>query len=1002
MIAISYRREDSLPVAGRLYDRLQTEFGKGNVFMDFDSIPYGVDFRDHIKQMIDQSKVLVAMIGPDWVGKRRHRGRRIDDPGDFVRIEIAYALNRKLPIIPVLVGNAQMPSPEQLPKDIEGLAFRNAITLDAGIDFHHHAERLATAINRLLTTPTPPKPEFEETRPPEISAPPHVPLVPPESRLEAIQPPSVPTTQKPLRPELVRTPPIENEDETRGERTHAQMAAVRPAKATPRPPRPPIINWQAKISAITATFRRLGETTHNALSAAKSRAAHFFNSAQTSARRCVRVSTDLLYRHRKPIGLSALWLLVAMIGTGAVYWGLRSGTFQLLVVQTTEFFKSRSVNNGDQSSSPQPSGAVPRGSENPFTASPITSPAPAQIRGALFIDSTPQGEAYEVIDANNKHHIGKTPETLEDLPGGYAQVIFKREGFSDHAETAWIAADTRPSATWNFPETHRVRPATAPSQNERPTALAANEASPSNPPTSSPTMNPAAQNGRSWQTWIGDFAKQFVAVNQSQDAEATVSFYAPTVDYFGDRQKDHAYILGDIQKYNAQWPRRLDSIDGDVRVEDKTQNQQYRANFKLKFYAENSATAEWSKGEMAVTLDINILDGVPRIAAVSQKRLQRQVGRGKGPRPPEMEAALQPINPQKLAKVFVKKYGFSVLLPTDLFPDAETKLADGNTDRLNSVRGCATVSFSSSREMLRKVYDDYLAQFRAAPNHRAVDYKVIKDNWFVISGGNKTTGYYTKGVKRGDDVFLMQLEYAGKTCNIPNAMLTEISQKFDGKLDTVQSPGASRGESTPIASPSSPPTSSPIWRDGTEDLPIPDVSATNTNPAWVNRVKPNQLENLQSTRQFVFSTNLEITPDKLHPPLAGPAEFQAMLKLLTAPLLPISEKDVLGEWRHRSIDVVSMGVVVHLFHKCRFSIHNGTLFFERLGGSQVFRRKGNLYRNDANSFVFIGTKTPYGDVDQRVGPTEDSAGILVKKAGNRFLMILDPTARGYELYEIVK
>jgi len=175
---------------------------------------------------------------------------------------------------------------------------------------------------------------------------------------------------------------------------------------------------------------------------------------------------------------------------------------------------------------------------------------------------------------------------------------------------------------------------------------------------------------------------------------------------------------------------------------------------------------------MAVTLDINILDGIPRIAAISQKRLQRQVGRGKGPRPPEMEAALQPINPQKLTKVLVKKYGFSVLLPTDLFPDAETKLAEGNADRLESIRGCATVNFSSSQEMLRKVYDDYLAQFRAAPNQRTVDYKVIKDNWFVVSG--------TKGVKRGDDVFLMQLEYAGRVCNIPNAMLAQMSHAFDG------------------------------------------------------------------------------------------------------------------------------------------------------------------------------------------------------------------------------
>src|SRR3954453_16978512 len=98
MIALSYRRQDSSPVAGRLYDRLQVEFGKGHVFMDFDSIPYGVDFRDHIRQMIEQSELVVAMIGADWLGKKG-RHRRIDEATDFVRLEIAYALERKVPVI---------------------------------------------------------------------------------------------------------------------------------------------------------------------------------------------------------------------------------------------------------------------------------------------------------------------------------------------------------------------------------------------------------------------------------------------------------------------------------------------------------------------------------------------------------------------------------------------------------------------------------------------------------------------------------------------------------------------------------------------------------------------------------------------------------------------------------------------------------------------------------------------------------------------------------------
>src|SRR5437773_1319137 len=113
MIAISYRREDSLPIAGRLYDRLQAKFGKKNVFMDFDSIPPGIDFRVHIKQTIERSNLVVAIIGPGWVGEESNGSRRIDDENDFVRLEIAYALERGVPVIPILINDTPMPKPEK-------------------------------------------------------------------------------------------------------------------------------------------------------------------------------------------------------------------------------------------------------------------------------------------------------------------------------------------------------------------------------------------------------------------------------------------------------------------------------------------------------------------------------------------------------------------------------------------------------------------------------------------------------------------------------------------------------------------------------------------------------------------------------------------------------------------------------------------------------------------------------------------------------------------------
>src|SRR5437762_938810 len=167
MIAISYRREDSSPAAGRLYDRLQAEFGKGNVFMDFDSIDYGVDFRKKIAQTLDQAQVVIAVIGPGWMGQRGRGKRRINEATDFVRIEIAHALARDIPVIPVLLNNTPMPKEEWLPEDIRGLVYRQALILDTGVDFHHHATRLITALRKIVTLP----PTIKDEPPPDHSSP---------------------------------------------------------------------------------------------------------------------------------------------------------------------------------------------------------------------------------------------------------------------------------------------------------------------------------------------------------------------------------------------------------------------------------------------------------------------------------------------------------------------------------------------------------------------------------------------------------------------------------------------------------------------------------------------------------------------------------------------------------------------------------------------------------------------------------------------------------------
>jgi TPR repeat protein len=147
MIVISYRRNDSEAITGRIFDRLIQAFGRDAVFRDIDSIPVGSDFRDHIGSVLRQSSLLVAIVGPRWLGRIRAGGLRVDDATDLVRIEVEMALETDLPIIPVLVGDARMPDVARLPESLQPFAFRNAIRIDSGQDFDNHIQRLIRIIN---------------------------------------------------------------------------------------------------------------------------------------------------------------------------------------------------------------------------------------------------------------------------------------------------------------------------------------------------------------------------------------------------------------------------------------------------------------------------------------------------------------------------------------------------------------------------------------------------------------------------------------------------------------------------------------------------------------------------------------------------------------------------------------------------------------------------------------------------------------------------------------
>lgn len=129
-VFISYRRGETTIYAGRLFDGLTAHLGDDQVFMDVDAIEPGTDFVDHIEREVGNCEILIALIGREWAEVTDEEGnRRLDDPQDFVRLEIATGLGRDIRVIPVLVQGAPMPRAEQLPDDIKSLARRNALEI---------------------------------------------------------------------------------------------------------------------------------------------------------------------------------------------------------------------------------------------------------------------------------------------------------------------------------------------------------------------------------------------------------------------------------------------------------------------------------------------------------------------------------------------------------------------------------------------------------------------------------------------------------------------------------------------------------------------------------------------------------------------------------------------------------------------------------------------------------------------------------------------------------
>jgi tetratricopeptide (TPR) repeat protein len=149
-IFISYRREETAYAAGWLFDRLSDRFGRGQIFKDIDSVEPGDNFVKVITKAVASCDVLLALIGDRWLTITDEQGTaRLDNPNDFVRLEIEAALARNVRVIPILLAGARMPDEDELPPSIAELAHRHALDLSPS-HFEFETSRLHKVLERTL------------------------------------------------------------------------------------------------------------------------------------------------------------------------------------------------------------------------------------------------------------------------------------------------------------------------------------------------------------------------------------------------------------------------------------------------------------------------------------------------------------------------------------------------------------------------------------------------------------------------------------------------------------------------------------------------------------------------------------------------------------------------------------------------------------------------------------------------------------------------------------
>jgi TIR domain len=225
-IAISYRREDALDITGRIFDRLSAHYGRDRIFRDIDSMDPGYDFRDKINKYMSACDVLLVIVGPRWIGETPAGPPRIQQDADFVRHEVETGLNKGIPVIPVLVGRASMPSGSDLPDSLKNFVYRQAVTIDSGRDFDHHVSSLIRAMDRIFETTNAAQPATPSpvTQPVAAAEPPAMPATPAVAPVLAFaQTAGGPATSAPRKSEPSATP-VARAPATREEQQSTSMA----------------------------------------------------------------------------------------------------------------------------------------------------------------------------------------------------------------------------------------------------------------------------------------------------------------------------------------------------------------------------------------------------------------------------------------------------------------------------------------------------------------------------------------------------------------------------------------------------------------------------------------------------------------------------------------------------------------------------------------------------------------------------------------------------------